>query len=386
MEEWQNRLRAQKEQERKNKTESAEILRNYRGSLKEEDELQKKIRLEEQQKKKDAEQYLHSYRPNVDDIEVVASPNKKSAANKYDGPLPPVVGPPLKDDPRTAIAAGAVSSIAANFTGSSVPKGVGTDETKQNGPMQVNGATATATTKPHQNGNTAAAKTDPSRIDLSVYTDIANNSQSTTDSAQDWVQVTSEEAQLMDEFRKIDDDEAHTVRLDVDFSFGLISTKPQPDFERYMHAVEDVVQAALNENGEIREYLSYDPMYAPFVENVQKDGAWECGVSDGCSCLFKLSTHFAFHVTGSLSYLNCDDGFDTHVELFVDSGGRSNVQRLLVRAVVPIFYSSNGINAKKSRSFIIKSLAAALRRGHFLQIAERGWVYAGGGGGGGGVV
>lgn len=59
-------------------------------------------------------------------------------------------------------------------------------------------------------------------------------------------------------------------------------------------------------------------------------------------------------------------------ESYVDAVGRSNVQRLLVRAVVPIFHNSKGISAKKARSFIIKALAAALRKGYFLQIAERG--------------
>lgn len=278
MDEWQNRLRAQKQQDRQSKTQSAQILHSYRGSMKDEDEIQKRMKLEEQQKKKDAELYLRNYRPNVEDVEALASPKKQNQA-KYDGPLPPVVGAPLKDDPRNTIAAGAVSSIAANFTGSGTPTGAdvaNSSETRTfddtNGTVNISIAT---TVQLNNNANGAP----PAQLDFSLVS--GNNSQSTTDTAQEWVQVTSEEVPVVDDrgatSSKIvtvndDADEPQFVRLDVDFSFGLISTRAQPAVDSYMEAVEDVVQGALQENGVMKEHISFDPMYSPFVENIQKDG------------------------------------------------------------------------------------------------------------------
>ena len=57
-------------------------------------------------------------------------------------------------------------------------------------------------------------------------------------------------------------------------------------------------------------------------------------------------------------------------ESYVDAGGRSNVRRLLVRAVVPLSHDANGLSPRKTRSFVIKALAAALRKGYFVEIAE----------------
>ena len=62
MEAWQSQQRAQKEKDRQNKNQSAQILQNYRGGIKEEDELLKKIRLEDQQKKKEAQDNLQNFR------------------------------------------------------------------------------------------------------------------------------------------------------------------------------------------------------------------------------------------------------------------------------------------------------------------------------------
>jgi hypothetical protein len=62
------------------------------------------------------------------------------------------------------------------------------------------------------------------------------------------------------------------TRVDVDFSFGLIHRKSEPLFDRYMQAVEDVVQNALRKNTQINNGVTYDPNHRPFVSAVQKDG------------------------------------------------------------------------------------------------------------------
>lgn len=62
MEEWQRRMRAEKEAERKKKTESAELLRGYRGGVNDEELKRRTLREEERRKTMDAQQNLHNYK------------------------------------------------------------------------------------------------------------------------------------------------------------------------------------------------------------------------------------------------------------------------------------------------------------------------------------
>lgn len=62
MEEWQRRQRAEKEAARKKKTESAELLRGYRGGVNDEELKLRTLREEERRKTIDAQQHLHNYK------------------------------------------------------------------------------------------------------------------------------------------------------------------------------------------------------------------------------------------------------------------------------------------------------------------------------------
>jgi len=381
MEEWQNRLRAQKEQDRSNKNKSAQMLHSYQA--KGEDEKTKQIRAsrrDSQQAKKDAEQLLRSYRPTAQNIDVLTpSRANQSASNfrfDYDGALPPTVSPPSKDDPKNSIMAGSVSNIAANFTGTSTP-----------GMMSPAGNVSPSRTddKPTSDGATttsATAATDQSASSNFSFTEIGSTQ--TTDMQQDWIQVTPDEIAIpgldanniqsslgaheseptTNEMEIVNDQETPAPdaqqpvpgndqmvatnpaqeenymvqqsapaevpqysRLDVDFSFGLISTRAQPSMDAYMQAVQDILLEAFEENPGMKNVLWYNSACPSFVQGIQKD------------------------------------------ESYLDSDGRGNVQRLLVKAAVPIFHTSN-ITPKKARSFVIKALAAALRQGYFLKIAE----------------
>lgn len=289
MEAWQSQQRAQKQKDRQNKNQSAQMLQSYRGGIKEEDELLKKIRLEDQQKKKEAQDNLQNFRVNADNIET-KSPTK--ATNKFDGPLPEMVAPPMKDDPAAAITAGAVSSIAANFTAVNVTKpateaGAGQKKTEKT--KTTPDATATVV---ESSSSGAAVKNQPStpvaeKVDLAA----SNGSQSTNESStqSSWVQVNSEE---VPQEPTADATEPATTgavspavtsptgtsftRLDVDFSFGLISTRSSPSFDGYMQGVADVVTSALEEHdgGTMKQFISYDPQNTPYVEKISKDGTW----------------------------------------------------------------------------------------------------------------
>ena len=292
MEAWQSQQRAQKQKDLQNKNQSAQILQNYRGGIKEEDELLKKIRLADQQKKKEAQDNLQNFRANADGIKT-KSPTKSAA--KYDGPLSEMVAPPMKDDPANTIAAGAVSSIAANFTAVNKPTEAGGAEgTAKSTNAVVETPDATA-----ESYDGAAVSQSPELVDLAA----SSGSHSTNGS---WVQVTSEEtppeptviatngtaatgeAITDDKPSRVEDEQPAFARLDVDFSFGLISTRISPSFDEYMKGVADVVTSAL-EDGEMKQHISYDPQNIPFVEKISKDGTSFCAQCLLCLVMFQAT-------------------------------------------------------------------------------------------------
>ncbi|CAB9502962.1 Zinc finger, DHHC-type containing [Seminavis robusta] len=432
MEEWQNRLRAQKKQDRASITKSAEILHTYRGGIKAEDEIQRKIRLEEQQKKKDAEENLRNFRPNKETIDALAPPDTGRRTSltspKYDGPLPECVQPPSKDDPRNSITAGAVSSIAANFTGSSTltapsakqssSRALGEswkagdtyrggesfrtfgdikegsvsapDPSQQQQPPPADPASKTPTSTvsaghsshsrrsshtnttatndfsaptpsneefnaptpmnnefaPGNNGFSAPTPTadefgapSPTGKEFTSASPTAfNNVTAGTNNPADTGEVFDFSSSPNNAFATTTTDNAMALdnsvtsedrrRADINFSFGLISTKAQPTLHAYMSAVQEVVQTALAGNREMGQLIICDPNVRPVVHEIQKD------------------------------------------ESYSDPGGRTHIQRVLVRAVVPVFLTK-GITNKKARSFLIRALADALRKGYFLQVGER---------------
>lgn len=365
MEEWQNRMRAQKQQDRSNKNKSAQMLHSYQA--KDEDEKTKQIRAsrrDSQQAKKEAAQLLHSYRPNAQNIGVLTLAKANQSASNlkfdYDGPLPPAVSPPSKDDPKSSIMAGSVSNIAATFKGTSrpgiMPRGSNVLPKRTDENAASRGATIAS----------PMAVTDQSASSNFSFTEIGTTH--TTELHQGWIQVTPDEISrsdantvqiCLDGAEGAPDPDAQQPgtgndqvvatnafeeenngaqkpapaaapqcrRVDVDFSFGLISTRVQPSMDAYMQAVQDILLEAFQVNVALTKVLWFDSACPAFVQGIQKD------------------------------------------ESYLDSDGRGNVQRLLVKAAVPIFHTSN-ITPKKARSCVIKELAAALQQGYFLKISE----------------
>lgn len=67
-------------------------------------------------------------------------------------------------------------------------------------------------------------------------------------------------------------DPANIVRLDVLFSFGLLTSSDQPVFTNYMNAVEEIAKKTVANNPAISEFVWYDPVYPPFVQDYKTDG------------------------------------------------------------------------------------------------------------------
>jgi hypothetical protein len=62
------------------------------------------------------------------------------------------------------------------------------------------------------------------------------------------------------------------IRLDVLFSFGLVTVQTDPSLDSYMNAVEQVVTKAIIDDPNLGEKVRYDPGYKPFV----KSTVWDC--------------------------------------------------------------------------------------------------------------
>jgi len=283
MEEWNLRMRAQKEQERQKKTESAEILRGYRGGVKEDDMKLTTLRQEERRKQEEAERILHGYR------ETHVEERERRQRKDPDYPYPPIVA---KHDDEIAFQEGSVAAKAAQFDSP--------QRDPTSGPSKYMNADVSKMELP----NPPMAETDKDDSDYEFVHAAAPNYPGSeaplTGSAQD---AGISESKLLEEpalpIDPIDEDDVPdeeekkavdpdpalvspseppllhhptVVRLDVNFSFGLITLATKPLLDSYMLAVDEVVRDTLESNAHLAHHITYNPKFGPFVQDCSDDG------------------------------------------------------------------------------------------------------------------
>lgn len=244
MEDWQLRLRAQKEQDRKLKTETAEMLRGYRGGVKEDDLKLSALKMEDRKKQQDAERILRDYR-----AKEFGEGRERPVRKDVD--YPPVVA---KQDDDPFIVQGNVSALAATF----------------DSPVNVNDAKLS--------GAEVSQFSVPS-LDVDGYNDVDDlvESEYAVDEKKSDSLDSPSDGVLVESWGQNDDEEPlhdhpTVVRLDVNFSFGLLTTSSNPILDNYMLAVEETVQQALLANPNLAIHVSYNARFGPFVEECQWDG------------------------------------------------------------------------------------------------------------------
>ena len=62
------------------------------------------------------------------------------------------------------------------------------------------------------------------------------------------------------------------VRLDVLFSFGLLTSSDRPVFTNYMDAVERIVLRTCDKTPTLTGRVRYDSVYPPYVQEYKTDG------------------------------------------------------------------------------------------------------------------
>lgn len=287
MEEWNLRMRAQKEQERKKKTESAEILRGYRGGdVSEEARKLAALKLEDRRKHEEAERILREYR------ETHVEERERRQRKDQDISLPPIV---VKQE--DLIEFESVAAKAAQFN--SPGKAPAFESPRKMSSFRIQPSTSDVADK-EEKGNDyedgpggktltlepalEAAQVAPNAPDLSpAPSGLAEGGKiSAVDGDEEY-----EEDDDDDEEKKKDEvsdpglaspgdppllHHPTVVRLDVNFSFGLITTSAKPLLDTYMLAVEEVVRKTLEEHKHLSQRVSYNPTFCPFVQDCSNDG------------------------------------------------------------------------------------------------------------------
>lgn len=323
MNDWQNQQRIQKEKERNQKTEAAESLRSHRGGVKEDDAKFSALRVEERKKQQEAEMLRHNYRgqsnPNA---EVKAKPVRQDPTHP-----PPVNANAMHVSPRaevgTLCAPGSVSAMAANFTSLETAASEGsaggsnhlvesiTEEKKMEGePVPENIAPVEKTETEVETEIESIPMPQEQESVTDMDTPLPVEADEPPQPAEPAVDLEEEHVEpepvgaspeveepeiAMDRPKEDEAEEAVAttmmnkyafadaqdkplqghptmVRLDVLFSFGLVTTKEKPSFAGYLVATEDIVKDTLDQNAELSEHVSYDAIYGPFVRECTVDG------------------------------------------------------------------------------------------------------------------
>jgi hypothetical protein len=296
MNDWQSQQRIQKEKERNQKTEAAEGLRTHRGGVREDDAKIMALKVEERKKQQEAEEFRHNYRgqsnPNA---EVKAKPVRQDPTHP-----PPVNVSPLntRAEVGTLCAPGSVSAMAANFKNLETSVSEGSDspelvesiaeEKKMEGepvPENMDTPLPVQTDEPPQPVELAVAseeeQVEPEPVDASpdieepeVVTEpeIAMVKPKEDEADEAVMKSTTSGDASVDAQDEPLQGHPTVVRLDVLFSFGLVTTKKEPSFAGYLVATEDIIKETLDQNAELSEHVSYDSMYGPFVQECTVDG------------------------------------------------------------------------------------------------------------------
>jgi hypothetical protein len=279
MNDWQSQQRMQKEKERKMKTEASEILRSHRGGVKEDDANFSAMRAEERKKKLEAESLNNNYRGQSNPAEAKAKPVRQDPTHPT-----PVNANAMHLSPRVEVgnlcAPGSVSAMAGKFTtdekGNAVPEPLLeqpqsvesiTEEKKMEAePVSENIAPVEKT---EESASPELVMSSSSAVEASEELEIAMEELEEEEAV---ATTTTDSDALLDPQDEPLEGHPTVVRLDVLFSFGLVTAKKEPSFGGYLTATEDIIKETLQENAELSEHVSYDAMYGPFVQECTVDG------------------------------------------------------------------------------------------------------------------
>jgi len=313
---WQAQQKALKDQDRMSKTETAKMLHNYRGDT---DDISSKLstlKQEDRKSKQEAARLLHSYRGTADITGTTKSPKTRAdgmpveqgsavdqrfgdesvaslaagfnqngvqdttfpVQQQYEGHTfspesavmvdAPVVAPPIvvPEDSMQAPVASAVPDVQSPKT--TEEDWVSVESSTVPSPEKIEDILA-ASSKDRNPGSFDSGEDTMSR----AVTEKADNLDDDDDDMDDETEPVLTEAQL---HASVSGGGHVSLRLDVEFSFGLVTNDLIPNTDKYMGAVSSIAHSLYSENRPAGTggHAIYNPDFEPFVRFAEDDYAY----------------------------------------------------------------------------------------------------------------
>jgi len=316
MEEWQNQMRQQQEHSRRYHDDAKEVHRTFRGKGTP-PPLLKKIREEELQKKRDAQESLRNYQAQKESVILASTPAaaaklRAQSMNDSNAILPPVILSNEKDVPSEKIAKGTVSSLKASYNVVEQPQ-------QQQSQQRMDSNTSFQKLDQWENIESSSSTTQQQQQQ--------QRPQAQLQGGDDWIEVNTEDcSQLQNQQQQLSPEGfPQNLRLNINIEFGIITNRLDPLTDAYMEAFGKILAISLRDNEKTKGSISFYPAVHPTVLGMRQD------------------------------------------ESFVDSAGRDNIVRLLVKVTVPIFLL-HGVQKGVARDTVIDILRQAVQDGTFLAL------------------
>jgi len=311
---WQAQQKALKDKERMSKKETEQMLQNYRGDTDEISSKLSSLKQEDRKNKQEAARLLHNYRGTADAVGSATKSPKRPEGGKHVLPtdLDTLEDTRQGEESVAALAAGfsqngvqdSAPVMQQQYEGSSPESLVMVDNTPS---TSTNGSPPLAAVAPGQQETVQASReegwvsvessTVPSpEVVEDILAESATKDLPTDqtpgsfDSGEDTMsRAVTEVADNLDD-DDMDDDEdtvlteaqvhasvsggGHlSLRLDVEFSFGLVSNDLTPNTEKYMKAVANIAHSLFSENRPAGTggHAIYNADFEPFVRLVEDD-------------------------------------------------------------------------------------------------------------------
>lgn len=309
---WQAQQKALKEQDRMSKTETAKMLHNYRGDT---DEISSKLstlKQEDRKAQEEAARLLHNYRSTA--VEGAATKSPKRPDGKHITPeMDTAVDQRSGEESVAALAAGfnqngtqdmaaPIASTMQQEEATSSPESAVLVDT----PDPFAAAAAAPAPLQQENGlvtNTVVDGKPKEEEWVSVESDTVPSPEkvedmlsavaASHDSGEDTMsRAVTEVADNLDdddmddlEDNVLTEAQVHaslsggghvSLRLDVDFSFGLISIDVTPNADKYMSAVSSIAHSLFSENRPAGTggHAIYNAAFQPFVRFSEEDSSY----------------------------------------------------------------------------------------------------------------
>lgn len=265
MEDWQRRIKAEKDAERKKKTESAEMLHGYHGGVNDSDLKLRNLKQEERRRKLESSDIIHSFHGGIISdadlklkslkeeerkklldaqeswhnykVKEIDIKKKDQSPKQKNNPLPVNIGRE-RQDPKFHIVEGCVSDRVSQFAAET---------------------TASSITSPPQRERTSIVRetarlVSPDTVAEAIPAPAVDEDQSSLD----------QEMKIVPSF--LDEKRDSVQECQIQFSFGLITVQSKLELGNYMAAVKKAVEKSLIDG------ITLDPSNPPSVLDQYLDG------------------------------------------------------------------------------------------------------------------